>query len=244
MSSMNTDPLFERRELTRVISVPSKYLQKNVRGSLLGQLSAHVEGKCGIEGFIQHKSSVILEHSLGKIDMLHSGIQYRVRFHADVCFPHKGQIFKAPVLFKSKIGIHAEIPPMRILLSRDLHIGNAEFDALQEKDEVFIEVQGTEFKQNDDTIFVLGRFLQKDGVAAPEVPVEAPAEEIPPLVPIAPEGDVKTVAVKPATAEAPAAAAPRRRKRLQAPTSLQLNVDSSESKEGKAEGESREAVGV
>ena len=109
---------------------------------------------------------------------------------------------------------------------------------------MFIEVQGTEFKQNDDTIFVLGRFLQKDGVAAPEVPVEAPAEEIPPLVPIAPEGDVKTVAVKPATAEAPAAAAPRRRKRLQAPTSLQLNVGSSESKEGKAEGESREAVGV
>jgi DNA-directed RNA polymerase subunit E'/Rpb7 len=234
---MNTDPLFERRELTRVLNVPSKYVQRNIRGSLLAQLATHIEGKCGIEGYIQPKSSVILEHSLGKVDMLHTGIQYRVRFHADICYPHVGQIFKAPVSFRSKIGVHAELSPIKILLPRDLHIGNADFESIEDTDEIIVQVLGAEFKQNDESIFVLAKLIQKVG-SAPTVEKEEEVEvrEIAPIEkPSSSEGEVKQVAIKetlsvmaPADSKAPV----RRKKRLNPGTALQVNVG--EATEGEA----------
>lgn len=237
---MATDPLFERRELVRTVSVPPKYLQRNIRGSILAQLSTQVEGKCGVEGYIQPKSSVILEHSLGQMDMLHPGVRYRVKFHADVCFPHKGQTFKAPVTFRSKIGLHAEVSPIRVLLPRDLHIGNAEFDAVTEKDEIVFEVLGAEFKQNDDAIFVLGRFVDivRPGGNINKVEEDAEVEAPPPLPQPAEPGEVKSVSIKKpeegAGAGAGAANGGRRKKKLEPSTSLKLNVDSGEATEGEA----------
>ena len=223
--SMNVDPLFERRELVRVLGVPAKYVQRNIRGSLLAQLGGQVEGKCGVEGYVQPKSSVILEHSLGRVDMLHSGVQYRVRFHADICYPHVGQIFKAPVSFRSKIGIHAELAPVKILLPRDLHIGNAEFDSITDSDEIMFSVLGAEFKQNDESIFVLGRLIQKVGGTAPApAEIEAPVERLVPNEAM-PASEIKTVAIKEAVATEDK---PRRKRRLNPSASLQLNVGEAE----------------
>ena len=213
--------MFERRELTRTLNIPSKHLQRNIQSSLLSQLKGQIEGRCGIEGYVQPKSSVILEHSLGRVDMLHSGVQYRVRFHADICYPHVGQIFKAPVSFRSKIGIHAELAPVKILLPRDLHIGNAEFDSITDSDEIMFSVLGAEFKQNDESIFVLGRLIQKVGGTAPApAEIEAPVERLVPNEAM-PSSEIKTVAIKEAVATDDK---PRRKRRLNPSAALQLNV--------------------
>lgn len=227
-TNMDTDPLFERRELVRVLSVPSKYVQRNIRGSLLAQLATNVEGRCGIEGYVQPKSSVILEHSLGRVDMLHSGIHYRVKFHADVCYPHVGQIFKAPVAYRSKIGIHAELKPIKVLIPRDLHIGDGEFESITEKDEIVFEVLGAEFKQNDDSIFVLGKLLQRVGSEGIKKLEEEVMSEAPPPPPtsIGDGGDVKTVAIKDLSSTQVGEekkAAVRRRKRL-GPEATSLDI--------------------
>jgi DNA-directed RNA polymerase subunit E'/Rpb7 len=224
---MNTDPLFERRELVRVLSVPAKYVQRNIRGSLLAQLATNVEGRCGVEGYVQPKSSVILEHSLGKVDMLHSGIAYRVKFHADICYPHIGQIFKCPVSFRSKIGVHAEVSPIKVLLPRDLHIGNPDFEAITEDDEIIFQVMGAEFKQNDESIFVLGKLIQtvgSGGIIKKEEEVEI--QELPPApTSNAQEGEIKQVAIKDTpTGSSEDKKTVRRRKRLNPGDSLQVNV--------------------
>jgi DNA-directed RNA polymerase subunit E'/Rpb7 len=225
--TMNTDSLFERRELTRVLSVPAKYVQRNIRGSLLAQLAAHIEGKCGIEGYIQPKSSVIIEHSLGKVGMLKSGIEYRVRFHADICYPHVGQIFKSTVAFRSKIGVHSELLPIKVLLPRDLHIGNPDFESVVDNDEIIFQVLGAEFKQNDESIFVLAKLLQKvgsGGIVKDEEAVEL-RELPPPPTTSVPEEEVKQVAIKETTTSTSEDKQPvRRRKRLNPGGALQLNV--------------------
>jgi DNA-directed RNA polymerase subunit E'/Rpb7 len=173
------DPLFERRELRRNVHIESKFLQRNIHASLLAQLRMKYEGVCAPEGFIQPRSITIVEHSLGRSDLIKGGLNYTIRFQADLCLPHAGQVLRAKVELKSKIGLHAEITPIKILLPRDLHIGMAEFEDIEEGQEIEFEVVGSRFQQGDDSIVVLGKIRQiiQDAVEAEPLaatPVEMP----------------------------------------------------------------------
>ena len=151
------DPMFERRELSRKVHIHSKFIQKNMLPSILAQLKMNMEGRCSSEGYIERDSITILKYSLGRTNYTKGGIDYDVNFQADVCLPHSGQIFKSTVELRTKIGIHAELPPLKILIPRDLHIGNQEFDTVEVGQEFEFEVIGSQFKQQDKLIVVVGR---------------------------------------------------------------------------------------
>ena len=125
--------------------------------SILAQLRMNMEGRCSSEGYIQRDSITILKYSLGRTSITNGGIYYDVTFQADVCLPHSGQIFKATADLRTKIGIHAESTPLKILIPRDLHIGNQEFDTVEVGQEFEFEVIGPQFKQQDKVIVVVGR---------------------------------------------------------------------------------------
>jgi DNA-directed RNA polymerase subunit E'/Rpb7 len=151
------DPLFERRELLRKVHIHSKFIQKNMLPSILAQLKMNMEGKCSSEGYIERDSITVLKYSLGRTNYVKGGVDYEVHFQADVCLPHQGQMFKATVELRSKIGIHAEVSPLKVLIPRDLHIGNKEFDEVEQGQEIEFEVIGPQFKQQDKSIIVVGR---------------------------------------------------------------------------------------
>ena len=194
------DPLFERRQLTKSVHINSKFLQKNIQASLLSQLRLNFEGKCITEGFIQPNSVTITNYTLGRTNYIRGGIDYDVTFQADICMPHAGQRFKAPVKLRSKIGIHAKTPPIEVLIPRDLHLGNEEFDNVKIDEEIEFEIVGSQYKQDDETIVVVGRLLNKV-----PLPVETPlniAEEAKPIeekkevsVPKSEEGEEKQVVI-------------------------------------------------
>ena len=164
------DSLFERRELSKNVHINSKFLQKNIQGSLLEQLKFNYEGKCSSEGFIQPQSITILNYSIGRTNYKKGGVDYNVLFQADICLPHQGQIFRSLINLRSKIGIHCESLPIKILIPRDLHIGNEEFDNVKVGEEIEFEVIGAEFKQQDKNIYVVGR-LRSAIKAAPLMPL-------------------------------------------------------------------------
>lgn len=166
------DPLFERRALVRNVHVESKFLQRNIEASLLAQLRHRYEGVCVAEGYIHDRSIAVLEYSLGRTNFIKGGLDYTVKFQADVCMPHPGQTFRVPVTLKSKIGIHAEMTPLKVLLPRDLHIGSPDFETAKEGEEIEFEVVGARFQQGDDSIVVLGK-LKSVIQAAKEAPVAA-----------------------------------------------------------------------
>lgn len=174
------DPLFERRQLTRNVHVDAKNLQRNIDASLLAQIRMKYEGVCTAEGYINRGSTTIVEHSLGRTDLIKGGANYSVVFQADVCYPHAGQKFRAPVTLKSKIGLHAELTPLKILMPRDLHIGDPQFDSIEEKEEVEFEIVGAKFQQGDETIAVLAKFIGPvmPALAAPEEEPEPGAEPL------------------------------------------------------------------
>lgn len=193
------DPLFERRQLSKKVHIVSKFLQKNMEAPILAQLKMNYEGRCSAEGFIQRNSITIINYSLGRANYIKGGVDYEVVFQADVCMPHNGQRFKAPVALRSRAGIHCETPPIKILIPRDLHIGNKDFDEVKVGEDIEFEVVGSKFKQQDNDIIVVGRLLTK--IAAP---VEAPlvvapeAQPLPELPPSGePESEEKRVVVAP-----------------------------------------------
>jgi hypothetical protein len=159
------------------------------------------------------RSLTVVEHSLGRLNLIRGGLDYVVKFQADVCLPHPGQVFRAPVALKSKIGLHAELPPLKILLPRDLHIGNGEFDEAAEGQDIEVEVIGSRFQQGDETIVVLGKLRT---IVQPEAPkAEEAPEELPPLI-AAPVGsgsgeEKRVVTVNVSATKAPEQAARRRR---------------------------------
>ena len=158
-------PIFERRALVRSVHIPAQHIQRNIQVSLMAQLRAKYEGVCIPEGFVQSRSITVVEHSLGRVNLIHGGLDYSVKFQADICMPHPGQVFRAPVILRSKIGLHAESAPMKILLPRDLHLGDASFEDIKEGQEVEFEVKGSRFQQGDDSIVVLGHLKS---VVAPQ----------------------------------------------------------------------------
>jgi len=168
------DPLFERRNLKKKVEITGKWLQKNMQSSILAKLKQHFEGECSAEGYIQKNSITIINYSLGRADF-RGTITYDVEFQADVCLPHIGQKFRAPVTLRSKVGIHAETPPIKVLIPRDLHIENEEFEKIKVDEEVEFEVMGAQFKQKDTDIIVIGRLLSKIPEAIQQPLLTAPA---------------------------------------------------------------------
>jgi DNA-directed RNA polymerase subunit E'/Rpb7 len=170
------DPLFERRELTKKVNIHARFLQQNIQTSLLAQLKHQFQGKCMAEGYIQKDSLTIVKYSLGRPNMLTGGVDYHVSFQADICMPHAGQRFKVPITLRSKIGLHAETTPLKILIPRDLHIGSPAFESVKEGEQVEFEVVGTpQFKQGDEYIIVVGKLVIQEPTTPPFAPSETPA---------------------------------------------------------------------
>jgi DNA-directed RNA polymerase subunit E'/Rpb7 len=190
------ESLFERRELSKKVNVHAKFIQNNIQSSLLGQLKIKFQGRCLAEGYLQRDSITIVKYSIGRCNYLKGGVDYDVTFQADICLPHAGQVFKAPVSLRSKIGIHAELEPLRVLIPRDLHVGNEAFDNVEVGDQVEFEVVGTQFKQGDEDIIVIGKLI-KNEEAEPEVlgVIEKQPEAPPP--PSSSGSDEKQVVVVP-----------------------------------------------
>lgn len=210
--------MFERRELVRNVHIDSRFLQRNIQASLVAQLRMKYEGICVAEGYVQQRSITIVDHSLGRINYIKGGLDYSVKFQADICMPHPGQILRMPVVLKSRLGVHAEMTPIKALLPRDLHIGLTDFEDIDEKEEIEFEVVGSRFQQGDESIVVLGKLrniIQPSGPDAPSL--EEGMNEPMMAAPISKSGDeqvLKKVTVDVASTKTNDQGARKRRVRL------------------------------
>jgi DNA-directed RNA polymerase subunit E'/Rpb7 len=186
--------------MTKKVHIFSKFLQSNMQTSILAQLKMNYEGQCSNEGFIQPNSITILNYSLGRTNYVKGGVDYDVTFQADVCMPHRGQRLKSPVTLRSKVGIHAETPPIKVLIPRDLHLGQKEFDSIEVGDDIEFEVVGSQFKQKDHDIIIIGQLLTKieDEIEKP-LNVASDVEEMPRPIPEirSAEGEEKMITITP-----------------------------------------------
>ena len=170
---MEHTALFEERA-----SLTSRDLRgeiTDIDGLLLQKLSTRMENKCSRHGFVLPGTMKILSRSMGYIEKgrFTGDIIFHVQAEAKVLNPPAGFTLEGVVIRKNKMGMYVSYnDAIRIILPRDLHIGDEAFEAIPVGANVNVEIQKSRFQVNDAYILSVGLFR---GLAA--VPTEVVAEE-------------------------------------------------------------------
>ena len=158
--------LYFESEHKYTTAINSSDLSNDIDTILKDTVRDEIEGKCMNDGYIKRNSVRIISRSVGKLMMtqFNGNIIYNIRYIAQVCNPHEGEIIKCSVENINKMGIMAYIndddSPMSILLAKQHHQENEHFSKLQEKDEIYIKIIGKGFEFGDDRISVIGVLQQ------------------------------------------------------------------------------------
>ncbi len=171
--------LFEER-----VSLTARDLRgeiSDIEGILLDKLNSRLENKCSRHGFVIPGTLKILARSMGYAEKgrFTGDIVYHVQAEGQVYNPPSGIELVGTVIRKNKMGMYATYEDaIQIILPRDLHIGNVEFEAMEVGQKVRIQIQKSRFQVNDAYILSVGIFLgPAEGAAAAPLPVEEAEEK-------------------------------------------------------------------
>jgi DNA-directed RNA polymerase subunit E'/Rpb7 len=153
----------------RVSLSPSEFREAaaDIDGHLVKKLRGSLEGQCCTHGYVRPGSTQILARSMGQAEHCRftGDFLYQCKVKVMCLLPEAGQIVDAQVLKVNKLGAYALIvddgrvqEAMRILVPRDLHMGNTEFDALVPEQIVRIRLLRSRFQANDAFIQAVGLY--------------------------------------------------------------------------------------
>jgi DNA-directed RNA polymerase subunit E'/Rpb7 len=158
---------------------------------LIGKIRKSLEGQCCTHGYVRPGSTQILARSMGQAEhgRFTGDFLYNVKVKVLCLLPHADQIVDGRILKMNKLGAYALIvddgrlrEAMRILLPRDLHLGNTEFDSLEAGQGVRIRLLRSRFQANDAFIQAVGVFegmapaADEKAETGAEAKVEVPAQ--------------------------------------------------------------------
>jgi DNA-directed RNA polymerase subunit E'/Rpb7 len=155
---------------------------ENIDDILLDKMSTRLENKCSRHGFVLPGTLKILSRSMGYVEKgrFTGDIVYHIQAEGKVLNPPTGIIIQGIVIRKNKMGMYVSFDDaIRVILPRDLHIGNEEFEAAEVGEVVKVEIQKSRFQVNDPYILSVGLFRGsiKGAAIAPSSAVAEGAEE-------------------------------------------------------------------
>jgi DNA-directed RNA polymerase subunit E'/Rpb7 len=133
---------------------------------ILSKLKKQLEGKCSKHGFVIPGSLEILSRSMGVFEKGRATADalYYVKAQGKVYNPPEGLVIEGEVKLKNKMGCYVIIDDaVRIMIPRDLHIGNDEFDSLEIGDRIQIEIKKSQYRANATHVLSIGQFLGRVG---------------------------------------------------------------------------------
>jgi DNA-directed RNA polymerase subunit E'/Rpb7 len=129
---------------------------------LLSKVKKLLEGKCSKHGYVIPDSLELLSRSMGTAEKgrFTSDFLYYLKVLGKVYNPPDGLQVEGEVIRKNKMGLYVIIKDaIRIMVPRDLHIGNEEFDSIEIGDKIIIEIKESRFQVNDTHILSIGEFV-------------------------------------------------------------------------------------
>ena len=183
----------------------------NIDEFLVKKIRKGLEGVCCTHGYVRPGSTQILARSMGQAEhgRFTGDFLYHCKVKVACLLPHANQLVDARVLKVNKLGAYALIvdqgavrEAMRILVPRDLHLGNHEFDRLEVGQGIRVKILRSRFQNNDAFIQAVGTY--EGLVSAADAKVEGgETVSLRPAVPDTEPGAVSSaVEVKPAAAVA------------------------------------------
>lgn len=165
---------------TKVVLTP-KDLGKditNIKDILEDKIKTQYEGRCSRNGYILPRSVKMLSRSMGMVEKgrFSGDILYYSEVECSVLYPPDGVVLDALVVRKNKMGVYASFEDaIRVMVPRDLHIGDEAFDAIEVGQTIQVEIKKSRFQVNDTSILSVGVFR---GVSAvPVAPVVAEVKD-------------------------------------------------------------------
>jgi len=146
--------------ITRKVFLSINDIGKNIKQNLERSISADVEGRWIVEGYVKPKSINITSYSSGKVNG--NLVEYHATFECMICNPVEGMVVYAIVKTITKAGIHAKViddednEPITVFIARDHHINNTLFDEVKENAKIKVTIIGNRFELNDTTICTIG----------------------------------------------------------------------------------------
>jgi DNA-directed RNA polymerase subunit E'/Rpb7 len=156
--------IYSRCLITRNISLPINFVNKNIREIIENEISYQFEGKCINEGFVKPGSSKIITYSSGIIKR-GTNISFEVLFECLVCFPVEGTLISCIAKNITKAGIRAESAddspsPIVVFIARDHNVTNSYFNSIQEGDKFTARIIGQRFELNDKYISIIAETVK------------------------------------------------------------------------------------
>ncbi len=172
--------------------------KKTIDDLLLEKIREKLENRCSQHGFVipsagTNKSVEIISRSMGSLEngRYTGNVVYHIEAKGRVYNPANGTRIVGTILKRNKMGLYIIYrDAIRVLVPRDLHLGNEEFEALEVGDSIEIEIRKSRFQIHDQFILSVGVYIQRkesdDGLekSAP-APAPAPALALPEPAPAA-----------------------------------------------------------
>ena len=208
-----TMSLFKPVYLDRRIPIAPTELRDaatNIDEFLVKKIRKNLEGVCCTHGYVRPGSTQILARSMGQAEhgRFTGDFLYHCKVKVACLLPHANQLVDARVLKVNKLGAYALIvdqgdvrEAMRILVPRDLHLGNQEFDRLEVGQGIRVKILRSRFQNNDAFIQAVGTY--EGLVSAADAKADGETVRLQPAVPETEPGSASSaVEVKPVAAVA------------------------------------------
>jgi DNA-directed RNA polymerase subunit E'/Rpb7 len=147
---------------------------------ILTKLKKQLEGKCSKHGFVIPGSLEMLSRSMGICEKGRATADfiYFVKAQGKVYNPPDGTEVVGEVSLKNKMGCYVVVDnAVRIMVPRDLHIGNDVFDAISVGDTIRVNIKKSQVRVNATHILSIGELVSLEAKAV-EAPLEAEAPAV------------------------------------------------------------------
>jgi DNA-directed RNA polymerase subunit E'/Rpb7 len=163
MSDLEQTVLFEEKaylapkDMNNIVKDPiDKILLKHLRGK--------IETKCSQHGFVVPKSLQILSRSAGQLEngRFTGNVVFHCQLQARVYNPVNGTRIIGTILKRNKMGLYVIYKDaIRVLIPRDLHLGNEDFETLQVGESIELEIRKSRFQIQDPFILSVGIYIRR-----------------------------------------------------------------------------------
>lgn len=160
---------------------------------LILKLKERLEQRCSPHGYVLPGTLELLTRSAGMVDSgrFSGDWAFLVKAKGSVLHPPEGTVIEVEVLKNNKMGVYAVYEnAIRIMVPRDLHLGDEEFDQLKVGDRIRVEIQKSRFQLRDPFIVSVAVYRGYAGSTMPTQVLAKPKTAAPVAVPAAPVAPV------------------------------------------------------